>query len=203
MLAGMSPGPASDLEDEDGLRPGLDYREPRWRRAVWHRFYSFHLRYRSHPGAVYYVLPAMAEAAGWDAEQRAWLAFLNGNTQNPVSTLLLMEAGDHPRHAGRVIDFWREHYPKMAWDTDRRHHKPHLAESIAGYVELTADGQERYWRRAARGGWEGVWRAANAIPYMGRLSAWSYLEYLRLLEVGEVPDADTLLLADRDGSRSH
>lgn len=187
------------------LTAGLDFRLPRYRQEVWHRFYSFHLKYRSHPGAVYYVLPALAEAGGWDGEQRAWAAFLNGNTQNPVTTSLLMAAGNHPRHADRVLGFWREHYDKLGWDTDRRYHKARLDTAVAGYLDLTgaAGGQENYWRAAARGGWPGVWEAATAVPTMGRLSAWSYLEYLRLLRVGDVPDADTLLLADRSGSRSH
>jgi hypothetical protein len=185
------------------LRPGTDFRRPEYRREVWQRFYSFHLRYRAHPGGVYYVLPAMADAHGWDAEQRAWAAFLNGNTQNPVTTLLLMGAGDRPQRADSVLAYWRAAYPLLAWDTDRRHHKSRLDESVAGYVALTRGGQESYWRAAAVDGWPGVWRAATAIPTLGRLSAWSYLEYLRILRVGNVPDADTLLLGDRDGSRSH
>lgn len=187
------------------LHAGTDFRRPEYRQEVWHRFYTFHLRYRSHPGGVYYALPALADAYGWDGEQRAWLAFLNGNTQNPVTTCLLMQAGDHPRHADRVLTFWRQHYDRLGWDTDRRYHKARLDVSVAGYLALTgaAGGQEAYWRRASADGWAGVWQAATAIPTMGRLSAWSYLEYLRLLRVGDVPDADTLLLADRDGSRSH
>lgn len=185
------------------LLAGSDFRQPQYRREVWQRFYTFHLRYRSHPGGVYYVLPALAEAEGWDGEQRAWAAFLNGNTQNPVTTSLLMRAGDLPRRAEGVLQFWRQHYSQLDWDTDRRYHKARLDKAIAGYLELTADGQERYWRKAAAGGWEGVWRAATAIPTMGRLSAWSYLEYLKILGVGSAPDADTLMLGDRAGSRSH
>jgi hypothetical protein len=185
------------------LHPGADFRRREYRREVWQRFYTFHLRYRSHPGGVYYVLPALAEAAGWDEERRAWAAFLNGNTQNPVTTWLLMQAGDHPSRADAVLEFWRNHYPQLAWDTDRRYHKARLDVAVAGYLDLTRNGQATYWRKAAAGGWAGVWAAANAIPTMGRLSAWSYLEYLRLLGVGNVPDADTLLLGDRDGSRSH
>lgn len=187
------------------LTAGSDFRRPEFRAEVWHRFYTFHLRYKSHPGAVYYVLPHLAGVYGWGPEERAWAAFLNGNTQNPVTTLLLMEQGNHPRHADRVLDFWRENWQGLAWDTDRRYHKAKLDVAVAGYLSLTdsAGGQDAYWRKASRGGWGGVWEAARAIPTMGRLSAWSYLEYLRLLRVGEVPDADTLLLDDRDGSKSH
>lgn len=183
------------------LAAGTDFRQRAYRREVWQRFYSFHLKHRSHPGAVYYVLPAMAEAAGWDREQRAWAAFLNGNTQNPATTWLLMQAGDRPGRADRMLGWWRANYPALSWDTDRRHHKARLDTATAGYLELTRGGQAAYWNRAT--GWDGAWQAANAIPTMGRLSAWSYLEYVRILEVADIPDADTLLLSDRDGSRSH
>lgn len=185
------------------LQAGSDFRQPQFRREVWQRFYTFHLRYLGHPGGVYYALPALADAGGWDGEQRAWCAFLNGNTQNPVTTSLLMAAGDRPGLAGQVLDYWRAHYSTLEWDTDRRHHKARFDLAVAGYTDLTRNGQERYWQTAAAGGWPGVWAAATAIPTFGRLSAWSYLEYLRILDVGGVPDADTLLLADRDGSRSH
>lgn len=185
------------------LAAGSDFRQPQYRREVWQRFYTFHLRYRSHPGGVYYVLPHLADVYGWDVEQRAWAAFLNGNTQNPVTTSLLMAAGDRPGSADAVLAYWREHYSDLEWDTDRRHHKARLDLAVAGYLKLTSGGQRRYWETAAGRGWAGVWAAATAIPTFGRLSAWSYLEYLRVLKVGDVPDADTLMLDDRDGSRSH
>lgn len=187
----------------DVLPVGADFRERRYRREVWLRFYAFHLRYRAHPGAVYYALPHMADARGWDAEQRAWAAFLNANTQNPVTTSLLMTAGDRPALADRVLDYWRRNYPLLSWDTDRRHHKARLDRAVAGYLDLTRGGQQAYWRAAARAGWAGCWSAATAVPTMGRLSAWSYLEYVKVLGVADIPDADTLLLGDRDGSRSH
>uniref|UniRef100_UPI003F4953C5 ADDT family thymidine hypermodification transferase n=1 Tax=Pseudonocardia sp. CA-138482 TaxID=3240023 RepID=UPI003F4953C5 len=185
------------------LVAGADLRRPEFREETWHRQYTLHLRHKSHPGGVYYALPAMAEAYGWDAEQRAWCAFLNGNTQNPVTTLLLMEAGDRPERAGDVLAFWKARYNQLAWDTDRRYHKARLDVAIDGYLALTHNGQRRYWSSAARGGWPACWAAATAIPTMGRLSAWSYLEYVRLLDVANVPDADTLLLRDLGGSRSH
>jgi hypothetical protein len=189
------------------LAAGMDFRHPDLRREVFLRFYEFHLRYRSHPGGVYYALPLVADALGWDPEERAWAAFLNGNTQNPVTTLLLMAAGSRPRDAAAVIDYWHTRYGDLAWDTDRRYHKARLDLAVLGYLELTGGAQVDYWRRAAERGWAGCWAAARAVPTMGRLSAWSYLEYVKLLlspaGVGDVPDSDTLMLSDREGSRSH
>lgn len=182
---------------------GSDFRLPQYRREIWHRNYTFTLRHRCHPGGVYYALPSMALDFGWDLEQRLWAAFLQGNTQNPVMTLLLMEAGNRPSKADRVIRFWREHYPDLLWDTDRRYHKARLEDSVLGYLELTRKkGQVKYWADAITGGWDSCWEAATRIPTLGRLSAWSYLEYVRILGM-PVPDADTLLLGDRAGSRSH
>lgn len=185
------------------LSAGLDFRKPEYRREVFHHFYQFHLRYRSHPGGVYYVLPHIAAQHEWDAEQRAWCAFLNGNTQNPVTTLLLMAAGDRPAKADAVLKYWRTHYTTLTWDTDRRHHKARFDVAVAGYRTLTGTSQERYWRGAAAGGWSSCWEHALAIPTMGRLSAWSYLEYVKILGVADIPQPDTLMLDDKFGSRSH
>lgn len=185
------------------LTPGLDFRLPQYRREVFLRFYEWSVRYRSFPGGVHYVLPHMADTLGWDTEQRFWAAFLNGNTQNPVTTLLLMQAAPHPGDADEAVEFWRQHYRELEWDTDRRYHKARFADAVAGYRGLTGTGpaaQARYFRRPHE--WGAWWEAAVAVPTMGRLSTWSYLEYLRILECG-APDADTLMLTDIPGSRSH
>jgi len=181
----------------------IDYRLPENRRELFQRFYAVHLRYRSHPGGVYYVLRHMADAYGWDDEQRAWAAWINGNTQNPVTTALLMEAGDRPARVDDMLNWFAVHRESLAWDTDRRYHRKAFPAATLGYLSAVGVSQAAYWRRAARGGWRGVWAAAKALPSMGRLSAWSYLEYVRLLGVGDVPDAETLMLSDREGSRSH
>ena len=73
------------------LAAGLDFRLPEYRREVFLRFYEFHLKYRSHPGAVYYLMPYLAERGEWTPEQRLWFAFLNGNTQNPVSSYIIFQ----------------------------------------------------------------------------------------------------------------
>lgn len=179
-----------------------DWRLPATRRELFQKFYSFHLRYRSHPGCVYYVLPFMAAQLGWDEDQCAWAAWINGNTQNPVTTLMLMEAGDRPERVESMLNWFADHQSSLAWDTDRRYHRKKFPEATLGYLHITG-GTLTYWRQAARRGWGGCWAAANALPTMGRLSTWSYLEYLRLLRVGDVPDSDTLMLTDMSGSRSH
>ncbi len=181
-----------------------DWRLPGTRRELFQRFYSFHLKYRSHPGGVYYVLPYLADKLGWDEEQRAWAAWINGNTQNPVTTLMLMEAGDRPSRADAMLNWFCDNITELSWDTDRRYHRKPFVASTLGYLNATGSrGQVGYWQHAAQQGWPGVWEAANALPRMARLSSWSYLEYLRVLGVGDVPDADNLALEDIWWSRSH
>lgn len=183
------------------LEPGMDFRLPEYRREVFHRFYQFHLKYGAHPGCVYYLIPYLREAYGWDDEQTLWFAFLNGNTQNPVVSWLLHKRFPNPDSARAMLDWFEANYERLPFDTDRRHHKKNLAWATNAYTEHTRAGQELYWRTAARSGFRGVWAAATAIPSFGRLSAFSYAEYLRI--AGMPFDCDDLLLEDMSGSKSH
>ena len=45
-----------------------DWRLPEHRREVFLDFYEFHLRYRSHPGGVYYIMPYLKDRFGWSEE---------------------------------------------------------------------------------------------------------------------------------------
>lgn len=180
---------------------GVDCRLREHRRETFDRFYDFHLRYRAHPGAVYYVLPALAAAEGWTREEQLYAALVNGCTQNPVTTWLLMAAG--PSTPSAWVAKWRAEYGRLAFDTDRRYHKKAFDLAVFGYVERSRGiTQQRYWRHLAERGWPALWAAATAIPTFGRLSAWSYLEYVAILS-GLPIDADDLMLLDQAGSRSH
>jgi hypothetical protein len=189
------------------LEAGMDFRRPEYRREVFLRFYSWSVSNRSFPGAVHYVLPYVAQALELDTEGRYWLAWLNANTQNPVTSLLLLQAAPRPRDWKAAVDFWRSNYRSLDWDTDRRYHKARFEDALTGYASATDCScslpQHRYFREGG-GDWTGWWTRAKALPTMGRLSTWSYLEYLRiLLGPSVVPDADTLMLEDIPGSRSH
>lgn len=185
----------------------VDWRLPEHRREAFLRFYEWSVRYRSFPGGVHYVLPHLAEALELDLEQRYWLAWLNANTQNPVTTLLLFQAAPRREQWENAAGLWRRQFRLLDWDTDRRYQKARFEDALRGYVQATDCGctlpQHRYFRSAG-GDWQGWWERAFALPTMGRLSTWSYLEYLRILLGPEaVPDADTLMLEDINGSRSH
>lgn len=188
------------------LYPGDDLRLPQYRREVFLRFYEWSVRYRSFPGGVHYVLPHLADELELDVEGRFWLAWLNANTQNPVTTLLLFQAAPRLADHQKAIDFWHANYKALDWDTDRRYHKARFADAVYGYAKAMCgtctNPQHRYFRVGYE--WQAWWEQAYALPTMGRLSTWSYLEYLRiLLGPTVVPDADTLMIEDVQGSRSH
>lgn len=182
----------------------MDWRLPAHRREAFQRFYSFHLKYSSHPGMVYSYLPAIARAYDLDEDGRAWLAWLNGNTQNPAMSLLLLEAAPKPWDWPKAVALWNDNFKLMDWDTDRRHQKSKFGVATeAWFLEYGLPGAAAGWQEAGRAGWGATWAYANAQPYMGRLSAWSMTEYARILLGDVVPDSDTWMFEDVKGSRSH
>ena len=186
-----------------------DLRHPRYRREVFLRFYEFHLAYRTHPGCVYLAFPWLQRRFGLDREQMLWMAFINGNTQNIVTTArVFRQFPDLKRLDGMAIKTWfEEHYRKLAFDTDRRYHKKDFLLSVERYRRLTGGEQEGYFaqhysNRGEGEAFQNVWRAVRRdFHTFGRLSAFSYLEYLRIVGLPLV--CGTLFLTDMDGSKSH
>jgi hypothetical protein len=185
------------------LQPGTDFRGKEYREEVWLQFYEFHLRYKAHPGCVYYLIPWLRERFGWGDEETLWFAFLNGNTQNPIVSLMFHEKFPGPEHEDGVVEFWNENYQRFEWDTDRRYHKKNFEKSVRDYcAKVKAAGtQKEFWSDAAQRGFAGVWEKASGLYSFGRLSAFSYSEYLRI--AGVPFDCDDLMLGDISGSSSH
>ena len=193
------------------LVAGTDFRQAEYREEVFQRFYSFHLMYRSHPGCVYYLMPYLAERESWTPEHRLWFAFLNGNTQNPVTSYIIF----HKFPEFKTLDVaalneWfntPSTYQNLAWDTDRRHHKNMFIRSFVNYqANLLGKTQWEYFSDLCGGdkyaNFRRIWNTVfNDFLSFGRLSTFSYLEYLRIM--GMNLDCDQLFLDDRDGSRSH
>lgn len=197
----------NQLAEERRLEFGLDFRKPEYRREVFHRFYQFHLRYKAHPGAVYYALPMMAEHMGLSDEQKYWMAFVNGNTQNPVTTALILEAFPNRASEDQIAPWFNKHYTLLDFDTDRRHHKKNFLQSVSAYnATIGTDTQEAFFNRL-RGSranmvFAALWEAVTSGYYsFGRLSTFSYLEYLSILCFPL--DCPSLLLDDISGSKSH
>lgn len=183
------------------LKEGLDFRLPQYRYDVFLDFYEFHLKYRAHPGCVYYLMPYLRDRYGWSREQALWFAFINGNTQNPVTSLILFRRAPEIHKHRELLTFFRDNYAQLEFDTDRRYHKKHFAKAVESYLDVVGTDQWDFWSDTARGGFGSMWRAATAISTFGRLSAFSYLEYVRIMGIDF--DCDDLMLGDIDGSRSH
>ena len=194
------------------LTKNTDFRTEEFRREVFLRFYEFHLRYRSHAGAVYYVMPFLAKKNGWGVEEKLWFAYINGNTQNPITSYIIFSR--FPEVATLDInalgDWFHDpkRYQNLAWDTDRRYHKKGFIDHVRNYQGLLKDRtQEEYFGEAAKtnnpeANFRNVWEVVrNQFESFGRLSAFSYLEYLRIMGVNL--DCDQLFLEDMGGSKSH
>ena len=180
-----------------------DWREPGNRREIFQRSYTFSLRHRNFPGMVYSMLPAVADLFDLDDDGKAWLAWLNGNTQNVVTSMLLLEAAPSWTDWTKAVDFWNEHFKALEWDTDRRHQKNRFGEATEQWATRLVDeltGPAEAWLEHSTDGRD-AFRYAMSQPHMGRISAWSYMEFARIL-LPFIPDVDGWYLGE-SSSRSH
>ena len=69
----------------------MDCRLPENRKNYFNQLYDMNLRYGVLPGLVYLYMPELAKRYDWDDETKLWFAFLNGNTQNPITSMQIME----------------------------------------------------------------------------------------------------------------
>lgn len=186
------------------LQVGMDFRRPEYRREVFHRFYEFHLRYQCHPGCVYYTMPYLAE--GWDGEQMLWFAYINGHTQNPVTSMIIFDEFPMLEMTESLEDWFNVNWKLLPFDTDRRYQKKDFPAAVNWYRESTEGKQLRYFTQFTDGdpysNFDKLWGLVySKFPTFGRLSTFSYLEYLRIM--GLNIDCSNLFLDDIAGSRSH
>lgn len=179
----------------------IDWRLPENRREAFQRSYTFSLRYKNFPGMVYSMLPAVAEAFDLDDDGRAWLAWLNGNTQNVVTSMLLLEAAPTHLDWEYAVKFWNDHFKQLEWDIDRRHQKSAFGRATEAWIYTYGRNPGLNWHLAGQQGWEETWEHAIGQPYMGRISAWSMYEFARIL-LPSLPDVGDWFL-QADSSRSH
>jgi len=125
----------TDTEENKDLKEGMDFRLPENRRETFMRFYEYHLKYRSHPGAVYYVIPYLSEKYKWDQEQKYWFTFINGCTQNPLTSWVLFNKFPDVNTVNLDdMETWhREYWRNLEYDIDRRYQKGHFDEMVENY----------------------------------------------------------------------
>lgn len=197
-------------EDNPNLVEGLDFRDPIYRREVFLRFYEFHLKYKSHPGAVYYMFPYLIKKFNISEEDKFWLAYINGCSQNIITTWLIFEQFPSLQNLDldKLSAWFREHYTKLGWDTDRRYIKNSFEKCVQNYIDnLNGKTQVEFFYELANSSdeqdnFQKVWdKLLNDFYLFGRLATFSYTEYLRI--VGLPIECNSLFLFDINGSKSH
>lgn len=193
----------------------MDYRRPENRKSYFTALYAMNLYYGVMPGLVYLYFPLLRKHFGWDAETALWAAFVNGLTQSPITTLRILEQlpevpPDNSEGVARLSHFrewFNAEWNTLHFDTDRRYGKRHTAEAIASYMQLVGryGTQENIYTPDVDllppEAYAQMWERANSVFTLGRLSTFSYLEYVRIM--GHGAECVDLMLEDRDGSRSH
>ncbi len=191
----------NNVEEVKKLKSNMDFRKPIYRREVFMRFYEFHLKYKSHPGCVYYLFPNLIEKMKLNTEQKFWLAYINGVTQNMCTTYVIFRNfPDYKNIDLEKLTRWhKNNWRKLDYDTDRRYQKGHLIKMILNYKNVVGDNQYKYFKNKT---FEQIWENVYNDFYMfGRLSTFSYLEYLKIIGLDIVPGH--LYLNDYTGSMSH
>lgn len=186
----------------------IDYRLPEHRRETFLKFYEYHLNYRAHAGGVYYVFPYLFEHLGMTQEQRLWFVFVNGCTQHPLTTYRIWKEHPHlPDDLSGMREWFEGNRESLPFDTDRRYHRVTFMDAVESYKEaLQGVSQEQRFGLLASSdehrNFQRVWGwAEGGLKTFGRLSTFSYLEYLRI--AGVPLDCDRLFLEDISGSKSH
>ena len=182
-----------------------DYRLPENRAEYFTALYKMNLEHGVMPGLVYLYMPELARRYGWNTEQKLWFAFLNGMTQNPITSLRLFDQLPVTPPAGaqltRFTEWFNAEWDTLQFDTDRRYQKRDTLEAIKTYAKLVEEFGSQEAMLTGKT-YEELWDLVRNRYYsFGRLSSFSYLEYVYLNGYGA--DCDDLLFSDKSGSKSH
>lgn len=181
-----------------------DYRLPENREEYFTQLYAMNLRHGVMPGLVYLLMPKLAEHYGWDADQRLLFAFYNGMTQNPLTSMRIFERfPELPRTKEEFKSFkeWFDaEWVNLSFDTDRRHGKRDTAMAVYSYSNLVKEYGSQ--QKLLSGSFSELWtRVTEGYYSFGRLSSFSYLEYVKIMGFGA--PCDNLFWDDKEGSKSH
>ena len=80
-------------------------------------------------------------------EERLWILYLNGCTQNIITTFILFKHFPDIRIADpdEMSKFVGDNWYKLQWDMDRRYTKAKLGDMVKNYKELTQGNQITYF----------------------------------------------------------
>jgi hypothetical protein len=181
----------------------MDYRLKENRQIYNDKLYLLNLKYGIMPGLVYFYMPRLAALKSWHMEDKLWFAFINGMTQNPLTSMRIYrefpEVPVYPLERERFEEWFNESWAGLQFDTDRRHQKRDTVKAVETYAALVNEfgSQERMFSDFNHN-----WKFVRENYYgFGRLSTWSYLEYVMIMGLGT--DASAFYFDELDGSRSH
>ena len=187
-----------------------DYRLKENREEYFTALYKMNLENGVLPGLVYLYMPELAKRYSWDTEQRLWFAFLNGNTQNPITSMRIFRKFPEPpqnkEELQDMTDWFNSEWGNLSWDVDRRYQKKELPAATLSYCKLIHEygTQEKLLTGTFKELWE---RVTTKFYSFGRLAAFSYLEYVLIMAKSEDKsygaECDDLLFTDKSGSKSH
>lgn len=197
-----------NVKEIDNLESNMDFRKEIYRRSVFLRFYDFHIRYRSHPGCVYYIFPYLKNKLLMKEEQTLWFAFINGNTQNSIMSYIIYRKFPDLEYINlrELNDWFFSNWKKFDFDTDRKYQKKLFPKSTEVYINLIKKykGSQKKMLEVNndKDNFMKIWNFVRKNYFgFGRLSTFSYLEYLKIFNIKI--NCNNLFFNDIDGSRSH
>jgi len=182
----------------------MDYRLKENRLGYFTKLYAMNLKHGIMPGLVYLYMPELAKKYSWDMEQKLWFAFLNGNTQNPITSMRIFRRFPEPpknKAEFQDLDTWfNEEWERLSFDVDRRYQKKDFPAAVMSYCRAlhAFETQENLLTGTHEELWE---RVTTSFKSFGRLATFSYLEYVKIMGAGAA--CTDLLFTDRSGSKSH
>jgi hypothetical protein len=183
-----------------------DCRDVHNRKEYFYKLYDMSLRYKIMPGLVYLYMPQLVERNSWEPEQALWFAFINGLTQNPITSRIIFNQLPveqmHSKSAlQRFTEWFNENWEQLSFDTDRRYQKKDTPQAIETYCNLVREHGSQVSLFSDKS-YRELWSLVNdQLLSFGRLSTFSYLEYVYLNGYGA--DCTNLMFEDKSGSRSH
>jgi hypothetical protein len=181
-----------------------DYRLPENRHEYFTALYATSLLHGILPGLVYLYMPSLSMSEQWTPEQDLWFAAINGHTQNPITSLRIFRqlpdplAGD--AEWNKFNTWFNDNWATLQFDTDRVKNKRNTVKGLWDYAQLAREHGSGVAMYAGKT-YDECWSVASSIHSFGRLSTFSYLEYVHLL--GHGPDCTDLMFGDKNGSKSH
>ena len=202
----------NSIPEISDLAPGMDFRRPEYRKEVFIRLFEFHTGLGIQPGLVYLYLPEIAISENWNMENRLWAAFLEGICENPCTVWAITRYfPELPRSVEQIKDFENWHYhnwKKLDYDRDTRYNKGHAVQQLKSYVEnIGSYSQEEFFGKLLydkdpKIWFNNIWKAVNKFYKFGRLTSWSYIEFIKILTNWSF-EYSSLMMNDLEGSKSH